>query len=240
MEEEKKASTLTSTDSLTPAQAMSMLAPAGYPPKPIDSKVLVRKVCMGVDVGVRKLAVCICETAPTAANLDVLEWEVIDLGAGLLEEQVSSLVDHLQDNADHYLLPRHIYIERQPTCNPNMLVMSHALRAGLLMLNYQHGLDPPVIEFVHANHKFKYWQKQGRHLKYDPKEAESASQKRVMTKDNSVHLCQDLLKSLHVNEEAVSDFEGTALSKGKRDLADSFNIVAAKLCENERVTVMAE
>ena len=177
-----------------------------------------------VDMGTRKLGVCIIDTkTPSAGKLiDILMWRIVDLGESKnIQHSVTSMVKWIWDNREPILACDRWVLEQQLPSNPQMLAVAHAMQAAL------ETLSPEVASrtvFVNSSIKFKVFKGAGYVFPnaYQPKM--SRYEKYKMAKKNTIWLCEQLLKDYDVDSKLRVHFRSICRSEGIADLADCFNL----------------
>lgn len=165
---------------------------------------------LSFDVGVKNLAFCVLDWTG-----DIHEWGILDISGASYEKQFLKL-SGLLDELDFHKSVEIVLIERQPSCNPKMRIISAALHMYYIIrgLKDEEGTVQKVL-FYSPKHKLNC---------YTPKEGDEPIVIRAKTpyarrKRMSIIHTRFLLRDQSENDRWSELF---ARAKKKDDYADSF------------------
>jgi hypothetical protein len=164
---------------------------------------------LSFDVGIVNLAYCIFDTSLKK----ILDWEVITLGSTV---NYNSLYINLitQLDARNFMLNVDtVIIEKQPSFNPKMRIISGCLQTYFIIRGMVDTTVIKSVDFFSPKHKLKCYT--GNQLVIDSK----AKSKYSQTKKMGILICREKLHEFNETDEHKKQFEQ---SKKKDDLADCY------------------
>jgi hypothetical protein len=107
-------------------------------------------IILSFDVGIKNLAYCQIDSI----NSDILDWSVIDCSVSRNKNIIVKLIEELE-NIPNLLESDIILIEKQPSFNPQMRIISTAIYVYFtLRLNYEKGTKTKIL-YYSAKNKLK-------------------------------------------------------------------------------------
>lgn len=107
-------------------------------------------IILSFDVGIKNLAYCQIDSV----NSDILDWFVIDCSVPRNKNIIVKLIEELE-NIPNLLESDIILIEKQPSFNPQMRIISTAIYVYFtLRLNYEKGTKTKIL-YYSAKNKLK-------------------------------------------------------------------------------------
>lgn len=182
-------------------------------------------IILSFDVGIKNLAYCQIDSCTS----DILDWNVIDCSVPRNCNVIVKLIEELE-SIPNLLESNTILIEKQPSFNPQMRIISTAIYVYFaLRLNYEKGTNTKIL-YYSAKNKLKLCN-----------ETESLQNKNEQKSDGSLKGKKGKRKSYYYNKKAAIEqtkifiehkIKNNSLynkylmffnnSKKKDDLADSY------------------
>ena len=108
-------------------------------------------IILSFDVGIKNLAYCQIDSI----THDILDWNVIDCSVPKNQDVIVRLIEELENNAN-LLESDTILIEKQPSFNPQMRIISTAIYVYFtLRLNYEQCRKVKIM-YYSAKNKLKF------------------------------------------------------------------------------------
>jgi len=182
-------------------------------------------IILSFDVGIKNLAYCQIDST----NCDILDWNVIDCSVSKNGNVIVKLIEELE-SLPNLLESDTILIEKQPSFNPQMRIISTAIYVYFaLRLNYEMGTKTKIL-YYSAKNKLK--------LCYNTESLQDKNNKKL---DGSLKGKKGKRQSYYYNKKAAIEQTKILIekkvnnckwytkyliffdkSKKKDDLADSF------------------
>lgn len=183
-------------------------------------------IILSFDVGIKNLAYCQIDSI----TKDILDWNIIDCSVPKNQDVIVRLIEELENNSN-LLESETILIEKQPSFNPQMRIISTAIYVYFTMrLNYEQNKKIKII-YYSAKNKLKVCN-----------DSESLQAKNEGKTDGTLRGKKGKRKSYYYNKKAAIEqtkillqnkinekqifynkfLDFFNLSKKKDDLADSY------------------
>ena len=168
----------------------------------------IKMIILSFDVGIVNLAYCIFDTT----TCKILSWEVVTLQNNTFNALYISLIKEL-DARKHLLNVDIVIIEKQPSFNPKMRVVSGCLQTYFFIRGVVDKDRIKNVEFFSPKHKLKCYT--GPELTLTSKNKSKYSQTKMM----GVLIAQSKLEEFKETPETMKIFNE---SKKKDDLSDCY------------------
>jgi len=180
-------------------------------------------IILSFDVGIKNLAYCQLDTI----SKDILDWNILDCSVSKNENLIVKLIEELE-SVSNLLDSDLILIEKQPSFNPQMRIISTAIYVYFtLRLNYESGKKTKII-YYSAKNKLKLCSETNAlHLKNENKDNLKGKKakrkgyyynKKASIEQTLIYLQNKILDNTLYNKYLLY-FNN---SKKKDDLADSY------------------
>ena len=144
-------------------------------------------IILSFDVGIKNLAYCQIDSSTS----DILDWNVIDCSVPRNGNVIVKLIEELE-SIPNLLESDKILIEKQPSFNPQMRIISTAIYVYFtLRLNYEKGTKTKIL-YYSAKNKLKLCN-----------ETESLQNKNEQKSDGSLRGKKGKRKSYYYNKKAA-------------------------------------
>ena len=144
-------------------------------------------IILSFDVGIKNLAYCQIDSCTS----DILDWNVIDCSVPINRNVIVKLIEELE-SIPNLLESDTILIEKQPSFNPQMRIISTAIYVYFtLRLNYEKGTKTKIL-YYSAKNKLKLCN-----------ETESLQNKNKQKTDGTLRGKKGKRKSYYYNKKAA-------------------------------------
>lgn len=182
-------------------------------------------IILSFDVGIKNLAYCQIDSITS----DILDWNILDCSVPKNENVIIKLIEELE-SISNLLESNVILIEKQPSFNPTMRIISTAIYVYFtLRLNYEQKLKTKILYYSAKNKLKLCYETESLHNKNEQKSNGTLKGKKGKRKSYYYNKKAAIEQTKYLIEKKINTYQlydkylvFFNKSKKKDDLADSY------------------